>query len=496
MTVAALEVRHLSKRFGSIQALDDVSLQVNAGELHALVGENGAGKSTLIKVLAGVHEPDAGSVENGGSDGSGRRAIAFIHQDLGLVDDMSVAENVALGGDYARNGAGLISWRRARADAAAALLAMGLHTDPRRDVGELSIAEKSMVAIARALALRCRFLVLDEPTAALTYEDADRLFAALAHAQRQGIGILYVTHRLDEVFRIADRVSVLRDGRNVGTSDVDAISPGELTQRIIGRSLSEMYPSAHTPSEEVALTVSSLRTVRSGPTSFELRRGEVLALAGRIGAGHQQVGRALIGDEPVLGGLVSLNGQVFSGPRIGAELAKRLAFVSGKRQEESILSGLSLKENVFCNPALVQRGTRSLTTPRAEARAALTLLASCDVRPLDPDAVIDTLSGGNQQKVVIARWLATGREVLVLEEPTAGVDVGARAQIYELLASVLSKGGSVLLISSDFEEVAGLAHRALVFDRGQVLVELAGDELELGPLTQAASMGALSLAAT
>ncbi|MCU1624717.1 MAG: sugar transporter ATP-binding protein [Frankiales bacterium] len=492
MTTAALEVRHLSKRFGNIQALDDVSLQVNPGELHALVGENGAGKSTLIKLLAGVHQPDNGSVV---TDGTDSRAIAFIHQDLGLVDDMSVAENVALGGRYARTGAGLISWRRARAAATAALLAMGLHTDTRRDVGELSIAEKSMVAIARALALRCRFLVLDEPTAALTYEDADRLFAALAHAQRGGIGILYVTHRLDEVFRIANRVSVLRDGRCVTTAEVGQISPSELTQRIIGRSLAEMYPTVSPASDQVALDVSGLRTDRSGPTSFQLRRGEVLALAGRIGAGHQQVGRALIGDERVLGGRVSLDGAQFSGSRLGAALAKRLAFVSGKRQEESVLSGLSLTENLFCNPALVHRGARSITTPRAEARAALTLLASCDVRPLDPDAVIDTLSGGNQQKVVLARWLATGRKVLVLEEPTAGVDVGARAQIYELLASVLSTGGSVLLISSDFEEVAGLAHRALVFDRGQVLVELAGPDLELASLTHAASMGTLSKAA-
>jgi ribose transport system ATP-binding protein len=494
MTSTALEVRHLSKRFGSIQALHNVSIRVLPGELHALVGENGAGKSTLIKVLAGVHEPDEGSVTDGGS--ASNRAIAFIHQDLGLVDDMSVAENVALGGHYARNQAGLISWRRARADAAAALLAMGLQTDTRRDVGELSIAEKSMVAIARALALRCRFLVLDEPTAALTYEDADRLFAALAHAQREGIGILYVTHRLDEVFRIADRVTVLRDGRCVATCDVDTISPAELTQRIIGRSLAEMYPAVSSPSDEVALTVSSLRTIRSGPTSFELRRGEILALAGRIGAGHQQVGRALIGDERVLGGQVSLDDKEFAGARIGSELAKRLAFVSGKRQEESVLSGLSLTENLFCNPALLNRRAGSLTTPREEARAALTLLDSCDVRPRDPDAVIDTLSGGNQQKVVLARWLATGRKVLILEEPTAGVDVGARAQIYELLSTVLSTGGSVLLISSDFEEVSGLAHRALVFDRGQVLVELAGDDLELASLTEAASMGAMPVAAT
>jgi ribose transport system ATP-binding protein len=488
VTAGALVVRNLSKRFGRSLALDDVSLQVMPGEVHALVGENGAGKSTLIKVLAGVHEPDAGSVSDGGAV-AGSGAIAFIHQDLGLVDEMSVAENVALGGEYPRGGARLISWRRARADAADALLAMGLNIDTRQNVGELSIAEKSMVAIARALALRCRFLVLDEPTAALTYDDADRLFRALVHAQRQGVGILYVTHRLDEVFRIADRVSVLRDGRCVVTSDVSALTPGELTQWIIGRPLSEMYPFLTPASEEVALAVNGLRTSRSGPSTFALRRGEVLALAGRIGAGHQQVGRALIGDERIVSGDVALDGEQFSGAGIGRSLSKRLAFVSGKRQEESILSGLSLKENLFCNPTLVHRGPRTLTSPRAETRATLTLLDSCDVRPRDPDAVIDTLSGGNQQKVVLARWLATGRKVLVLEEPTAGVDVGARAQIYELLAGVLSAGGSVLLISSDFEEVAGLAHRALVFDRGQILTELSGHGLNLAALSGAASMG-------
>ena len=493
MTPTGLRVRNLSKRFGSHLALDDVSLEIEPGELHALVGENGAGKSTLIKVLAKVHEPDAGSVEDGGPSAPGTQTIAFIHQDLGLVDDMSVAENMALGGRYPRAGTGLISWGRARSESTGALLAMGLHIDTRRDVGELSIAEKSMVAIARALALQCRFLVLDEPTAALTYEDAGRLFGALAHAQRQGVGILYVTHRLDEVFRIADRVSVLRDGRCVTTVDIDAIGPAELTQFIIGRPLSDMYPPSSPASAEVAMAVTGLRTSRSGPTSFALRRGEVLALAGRIGAGHQQVGRALVGDEPVLGGRVSLDGREFSGAGLGRPVSKCLAFVSGKRQEESILTGLSLKENLFCNPALLRRGAGTFTSPRAEARAARALLASCDVRPPDPDAVIDTLSGGNQQKVVLARWLATGRMVLLLEEPTAGVDVGARAQIYELLARVLRAGGSVLLVSSDFEEVAGLAHRALVFDRGQVLTELTGDELELASLTEAASMGASPL---
>jgi ribose transport system ATP-binding protein len=486
---ALLEVRRLTKRFTGTLALDSVDFDVRAGEVHALLGENGAGKSTLIKVLAGVHPADAGEVRLRGRAVDPlfeKLPITFIHQDFGLVDTMSVAENVAVLAGYPRR-RGLISWRAARAAAEDALQRMGGGVDPEARVGDLPAAEKSIVAIARATAVRRDLLVLDEPTAALPEADVARLLEVLRRLRGSGIGIVYVTHRLDEVFRIADRVTVLRDGRRVATDAVADTTPQALIHNIVGRSLAELFIKPPATTGDTVLTVRDLVAREAGPVSFSVAAGEIVGLVGLRGAGHDTVGRAIFGDVPIAAGTVSLRREPLhlGAPRDAIRCG--IGFVSSKRGEESLARSMTVRENLFINP--VTAGTRLLQpiAPAAEQARSRRVLQRYAVRPPEPERVIATLSGGNQQKVVVARWMEAGSRLLVLEEPTFGVDVGSKAEIYRLLQEALDQGLAVLLISSDFEEVAGICHRALIFDRGRVAAELARTELTIARLTALAS---------
>ncbi|CAN5168312.1 sugar ABC transporter ATP-binding protein [soil metagenome] len=488
-TPTLLEIRGITKRFIGTLALDSVDFDVRAGEVHALLGENGAGKSTLIKVLAGVHRADEGMIRLRGQPvdpATGKLPITFIHQDLGLVDTMTVAENVALLNGYPRK-KGLISWRAARDAAASALERMGGGLDPQARVGDLPAAEKQIVAIARAMAIKSDILVLDEPTAALPEADVARLLEVLKRLRTNGIGIVYVTHRLDEVFRIADRVTVLRDGRRVKTAAIADTTPSALIHDIIGRSLSELFIKPSKAAAGKVLKVDGLVAADVGPVSFEIAQGEILGLVGLRGAGHHIVGRAIFGDVRIMAGSLLLDGVPLNIAAPVDAISRRIGFVSSKRGEESLVPSMTVRENLFINP--VTNGTKLMQPimPSGEQRRCLDILTRFSVRPPDPERIIATLSGGNQQKVVVARWMEAGSRLLVLEEPTYGVDVGSKADIYQLLEGSLDRGLAVLLISSDFEEVAGICHRALIFDRGRVTAELARNELSLARLTALAS---------
>jgi ribose transport system ATP-binding protein len=484
-----LEVRRLTKRFVGNLALDGVDFEVHAGEVHALLGENGAGKSTLIKILAGVYQPDEGEICVNGrtvDPFTDKLPINFIHQDLGLVDSMTVAENVAVIAGYPRR-RGLISWAATRAAATAAVERMGGGLNPDARVGDLSAAEKSIVAITRAMAVNCALLVLDEPTAALPEADVARLLGVLRRLRASGVGIVYVTHRLDEVFRIADRVTVLRDGRRVATEAIGDTTPGDLVTKIVGRALSNLFPTPPAFTSNVVLSVDNLVSGKVGPVSFQLAGGEILGLVGLRGAGHATVGRAVFGDVAISGGSLSLGGARFEISSPGQAIGSRVGFVSSKRGEESLAPNLSVRENLFMNPSAI--GARILTpiSPSAERARCLDVLRRFSVRPPNSERPMNTLSGGNQQKVVVARWMEAGSRLLVLEEPTFGVDVGSKVEIYQILRQALSRGLAVLLVSSDFEEVAGLSHRALIFDRGRVAAELKHPELSIARLTALAS---------
>jgi ribose transport system ATP-binding protein len=489
---ALLEMRGLSKRFTATLALDSVDFDVRHGEVHALLGQNGAGKSTLIKILAGVYGADAGEIRFEGRDvrpGTDKLPIAFIHQDLGLVEWMTVAENVAIQTGYPRSSLGLVSWRRVRDAAADALSTMGSDLDPLARISSLPAAERSLVAIGRALAVKSDILVLDEPTAALPEADVERLLATLRRLRANGIGIIYVTHRLDEIFRIADRATVLRDGRRVDTVAVGHTTPAELVRMIVGRSMSEAFVAPTAATSRVVLSVENAVAERVGPVSFTVAAGETLGLVGLRGAGHHTIGRAIFGSVPLAAGHVFLNGQRVDAADPAQAMRNRIGFVSSRRAEESIAANMAVRENLYMNPAAKGKGVLEPIGRRAETGEAQAALKRFSIKAEGPEQLVATLSGGNQQKVVVARWMEAKVDLLVLEEPTIGVDVGSKSEIYHLLQESLQRGMAVLLISSDFEEVERVCHRALVFSRGRVVIEIPGDQLTVANLTTSAAGG-------
>ena len=482
----------VEKSFGGTQALKGVSLKVERGEIVALLGENGAGKSTLIKVLGGIHRPDAGGVFIDGAayvheaGKAGGQKVAFIHQDLGLIEWMSVAENIALSLGYVRRGR-RIDWTatEAAADRALALVEADFAATAR--VAGLTRTQKSLVAIARALAADCDFLVLDEPTASLPADEVERLFSALRPLKARGVGMIYVSHRLDEIFKIADRVAVLRDGLMVGMRPIEHTTSEELVGLIVGRKAREIER-PDVQEGPAILEVEGLATGAVGPVSFEIRRGELLGLAGLRGAGHEDIGRALFGMMPHAG-RVTLDGVTPDLANAQAAMRSRIGLVARDRVGESVAPGLSIRENAFLNPSATGRGLLTLLRPSREEARAHAIGRRVGLSPNDPTLAIEALSGGNQQKVVVGRWLDSGRRLLITEDPTAGVDVGAKAEIYHLLYQALASGMGVLVVSTDFEEIASICHRAIVFSRGLPVAELSGVELSTESLIQAASAG-------
>lgn len=478
----------VSKRYPGTQALSEVSVSILPGEIHALAGQNGAGKSTLIRILAGVEEADHGTISFRGEAVRPRHAhlpINFIHQDMGLVASMTVAENFALSTGYARQG-GLISWKGLRARTQRALDAVGTTIDPEQKVVGLSTGQRSLVAIARAMATEADLIVLDEPTAALTVRDVDILFTALRRLRDQNVAMLYVTHRLDEVFRLADRVTVLRDGLKILTSPVAEVSLAELVESIAGRPIERFFPDIPKPTQEPMLEVDDLRVGDCGPVSFRVFAGEVLALVGLRGAGQDAVGRGIFGAEPIASGSVRMSGSTIGGG-ISDSMRHRIGFVSGRRSAEGLGGFLTVRENLFYNPRWVHTGP--LRWRRSDRRQAKALVDRFGVVPRDTERIVLTLSGGNQQKVLVARWIQAESRLLILEEPTAGVDVGAKTELYAAIADLCAEGRACLLVSSDFDEVAGLAHRALVFDRGRIVRELSERELTGSAVSRYASGG-------
>ena len=481
----------ITKRFGGTHALRNVTMNVERGEIVALLGENGAGKSTLIKILGGIHKPDSGTVaidrtpyQHTPGSTRVRQPVAFIHQDLGLIEWMSIAENMALAQGYQRR-LGLIDWAACERTTREALQRVDCDFSPSMRVSRLSRAEKSLVAIARAIAVDCDFLVLDEPTASLPSEDVSRLFDVLRRLRKEGVGMIYVSHRLDEVFQISDRVVVLRDGETVGVRATAHTSPEELVDMIVGRktkSFKRLDSSALKP----LLSIDSLYTEHTGPISLNLCEGEVLGLVGLRGAGQEEIGRCLFGSE-AFEGTVLLDGKPYHPASPQEAMRQGVGLIPRDRVVESVAATLSIRENLFLNPGALGRGNLSFQSRRKESRLALEAGVDVGLRPNDPDLPIDALSGGNQQKVIIGRWLKISNRILIAEDPTAGVDVGAKAEIYTLLNDMVASGVPVIVISTDFEEVAMICNRAIVFNRGLCVKEFSGVQLTFEALVQAAS---------
>ena len=497
MNTPVLRFDAVSKRFGGTQAVDCVTLDVHGGEILALLGENGAGKSTLIKLLAGIYPADQGEMFFDGQPQARWRSadrlhqpVAFIHQDLGLVEWMTVAENVALGMGYPRRW-GLIDWRAADAAARRVMARVGCHIAPERRVFSLTRAEKSLLAIGRALEVRARLLVLDEPSASLPMSDVERLFGVLRDLRRQGMAMIYVSHRLDEVMAISDRAAVMRDGKLVALRETARTDESELVSLIVGKVLAASVPQAGTPAHGAAvIELHHAASGNAGPVSFSVRRGEVLGLVGLRGAGHEAISRALFGREPLSAGRMTLLGNEVRFRTPADAIRAGVACVAGERLEENLTASMSVLENLFPHPALHGDGGFSLNRRRREHATAMALIRRFDVNPPAPAAEVQQLSGGNQQKVVLARWFHLDKPLVVLEEPTAGVDVGAKRQIYRVLRERADAGTALVVVSTDFEEVATVCTRVLVFRNGRVAAQLIGADITVERLLALAAGGA------
>jgi ribose transport system ATP-binding protein len=474
------------KEFGATLAVDGVDLDIQRGEIHALLGANGAGKSTLIKLLAGVYRPDGGAILFRGQDlssrASGRAPISFIHQDLGLYDWMSVGENIAIVRGYPRRG-GLISWRHVSRQAQDALSLLDADISPDTILGELSRADKTIVAIARALVAGSEVLVLDEPTATLPDAEVTRLFSILRTLRQAELTMIYVSHRLDEIFRIADRVSVLRDGRLIASNPIGMVTPADLVFQIAGRPPATADHAAPPATAVPLVEADGIEVGPVGPVSLAVRGGEILGLCGLRGAGHQSIGRVLSGVEPASAGTLRLRGAPVKLTSPRHALASGVAFVSGNR-DDMLSATLTVQENLFLNPALFGRRLWQFRLPKDETRHSDTIVSKFLVKCSASSQPVTTLSGGNQQKLALARSLTIGTQMLVLEDPTQGVDVGSKADIYAMLRASLDRDHAVVIVSSDLEEVASQCDRALVFNRAGITAEVQPPDLTISRLTE------------
>lgn len=477
--VPLLEVRGLCKAFPGVRALDQVDLRLNAGEVLAVIGENGAGKSSLMKILAGVQAGDAGEILLGGSPVrflSTRQAltsgIVLIHQELNLCDNLNVGQNIFLGREP-RWGP-FIKARQMNRMAEGFLRAVGLAKSPRTLVSRLSVGQQQMVEIAKALSIQARIIIFDEPTSSLSLRESELLFELIARLKRQGVGIIYISHRLEEVRRLADRVTVLRDGRNAGELAGADIQHDRMVSLMVGRDVSRVYQRTRHPPGETVLEAIGLRTraFPAHPVSFGLRAGEIVGVAGLVGAGRSELLRTLFGIDRAVAGGIRIGGRFYSkySPRRAQALG--LALVPEDRKAQGLLVDLTLRKNVSLPKLRSAAGFGGLLNFRDERAVAQHAIQTLNVKTDSDQKLAKFLSGGNQQKVVIGKWLAVQPRILLLDEPTRGIDVGAKQEIYRLIETLATRSLAILFVSSELEEILGLADRVLVMHEGRLAGEL------------------------
>jgi ribose transport system ATP-binding protein len=476
--VSLLELRGVTRRYPGVLALDGVDLSVDAGSVHALIGENGAGKSTLLGVLAGAVRPDEGSTVLDGRElpEAGPRArleagLNVIYQELSLVPQLSVAPNVFLGSEPRRRG--LLDGPTAHARTAAALRSLGLDVDPSTPVERLSVARRQMVELARALVREARIIALDEPTATLTPHEVDALFDRIDSLRSDGAGILFVSHRLEEVRRIADTITILRDGRRVWTGEASSIDDASIIRRMVGRDVEyQRQEAGRAPEDEPLVQVRSLTGRGYRDISFDLRRGEILGLAGLVGAGRTEVARGLAGAEPWVAGRVTVAGEACDFRSPADAIRRGIVYFPEDRKRDGLVLGMMVRENITL-PVLRRFVRAGRIDAHREREVAERLAVEVDLRPPNVERPAGTLSGGNQQKVVLARGLLADAAILLFDEPTRGVDVGAKVEIHRQIRALADEGRAVLVISSELPEILALADRVLVLREGRTTGELA-----------------------
>ena len=481
MTAPLVSITRLSKAFAGVRALDKVQFELLPGEVHALMGENGAGKSTLMKVLAGIYSRDEGEIIVDGKPveiASPRAAqalgIGIVHQELNLMNHLSAAQNIFIGREPRRWGGLLLDEDALNAQAKAIFERMNLKLDPRTQVGELTVAKQQMVEIAKALSFHSRVLIMDEPTAALNNEEVDDLFRIIRQLKEEGVGIVYISHKMDELQRIADRVTVMRDGQYIATAPMASTSVDAIIGMMVGRQL-DSAPTRPPRSDqrEVALQVRGLKrgtAIRN--VSFDVHRGEILGFAGLMGAGRTEVARAVFGADPLEAGEIHVHGRKVSIRSPRQAVAQGIGYLSEDRKQFGLVTGLDVEANVALPSMRRFINTAGFIDGKATRRAADGLVRQLGIKTPSVQQQVRLLSGGNQQKVVIAKWLLRDCDILFFDEPTRGIDVGAKAEIYKLLNTLAEAGKAIVMISSELPEVLRLSHRILVMCEGRVTGEL------------------------
>jgi rhamnose transport system ATP-binding protein len=488
-----LELRHAAKSFGPVHALIDGSVVLRAGEAHALLGENGAGKSTLVKILAGVHQPDSGEVLVDGrrvtlpGPAAARAAgIAVIYQEPMLFPDLTVAENIYMGRQPVRSGRRIDRGAMNR-DATEIFAQLGVLLDPARPARGLSVADQQIVEIAKALSLNARVLIMDEPTAALTTVEVERLFRVIATLCARGAAIMFISHRIEEVFAICQQVTIMRDGRFVTTARTEDLDVDTIIRSMIGRDLGDMYSKSGTVPGEVVLSVERLsRENVFYDVSFDVRRGEVVALAGLVGAGRTEVARAIFGIDRRTAGSVRLLGRPLPNGQPAAAMAAGIAFVPEDRRQQGLVMDLGIDHNIAL--ASLRRLSKAGFIFRAAERGlAVTWAGRLHLKYGRLRDTVSTLSGGNQQKVVLGKWLARSPSLLIIDEPTRGIDVGTKAEVHRIIDQLATEGMAVLMISSELPEVLGVADRVLVIHEGRLAGEFTRAEATEDKIMRAAT---------
>ncbi|MER9232170.1 sugar ABC transporter ATP-binding protein [Mesorhizobium sp. M0622] len=492
---ALLTVEGVTKHFAGVTALSDVSLEVHPGEILGLLGENGAGKSTLLKILSGVMPPTSGRIVFDGIEFSPhnpqdakRLGIVTIYQELSLIPTLTVAENIFIGraplGRF-----GLVSWRKMVEDSRAIIARVGLDLDPATPVSALSVAEQQLVEIARALSLKSRLIIMDEPTSALTETEVQKLMAIMGRLRRDGVAIMFVTHRLEEASAICDRMTVLRDGRLAGQLDREGgpIRLPKIIEKMVGRAASELYarPTLRDVAGDVRLSVRGLRTVRDPQAphaivlegvDLDLKAGEILGVAGLVGSGRTELARAIFGADRIAAGTIMLDGKPIAPASPADAIELGIGLVPEDRKHQAIFAALGILTNFSVAALDRYSNAAGFMAERREREALANYRKTLSIRMASPEQAIEGLSGGNQQKVILARWLARDPKVLIVDEPTRGVDVGAKAEVHQILVQLAARGIAIMMISSELPEVLAVSDRIVTMRRGRITGEMPGIE--------------------
>ena len=490
-----LRAEGITKRFSGMMALDHVQLTVYPGKVNVLLGENGAGKSTLVKIISGVYTRDEGTIWFDGADvaftnvkEAQHAGISIIHQELNMLPERTIAQNIYLGREPMKAG-GIVDYRKMVSDSRTLLESLGLELNPNTLVKNLSIAQQQMVEVAKALSFDLKLLIMDEPTSSLTKKEIDKLFEIIALLKSRNIGIIYISHRMDEILRVGDQITIMRDGEYIDCVDTENVDMDDVISKMVGRKIENLYYRNWNTPGELVLKTEELTGLRFRNVNISVHKGEIVALSGLVGAGRTEIAKAIFGYDPILSGRYILNGEAICRTTPKKSVRRGIAFLPEDRKNEGLLLRKSIKENIV-SASLFRLFPNGLLNGKTENETGERYRQELKIATTNIEKLAGELSGGNQQKVVIGKWLSAEGNFFIFDEPTRGIDVGAKAEIYQLLDRLASEGAAILLISSEMQEVVGLSDRVYVMYEGEIVKELARDDISQEEIVAAAVGGA------